>query len=112
MKRRRPRALTGCFILCSLLLAAPPACVKLPRSLPPERPHASAADPHARRRVSLNRATRQELESLPGVGPGLAARVVEHRERHGPFRRVEHLLLVRGFGERRFRQIEPFVTAE
>jgi len=49
---------------------------------------------------------------LPGVGPALAARVVEHRERYGHFRRAEHLMLVRGFGERRFRRIEPFVTAE
>jgi competence protein ComEA len=112
MKRYCSKALTGCFILCSLLLAAPTACVKLPRRLLPDRSLQRAPESTVVRRISLNRATRAELERLPGVGPALAARVVEHRERHGPFRRVEHLLLVRGFGERRFRQIEPFVMPE
>ncbi|HYN84306.1 MAG TPA: helix-hairpin-helix domain-containing protein [Pyrinomonadaceae bacterium] len=60
-------------------------------------------------RVNLNTATRAELERLPGVGPALAARVVEHRERHGPFRRPEHLIVVRGFGERRFRRLRALV---
>jgi competence protein ComEA len=61
--------------------------------------------------VSVNRASREELERLPGVGPVLAARIVEHRERHGPFRRVEHLLVLRGMSERRFREIRALVTA-
>jgi competence protein ComEA len=52
------------------------------------------------------------LEKLPGVGPALAARIVEQRERFGPFRRAEHLMLVRGISERRFRQLRPFVNAE
>jgi competence protein ComEA len=112
MKRLRPRAITGCFILCSLFLATAPACVKMARRPAPERSQVHKPQPDSPRRVSLNGATREEFERLPGIGPALAARIVEHRERHGPFRRVEHLLLVRGFGERRFRQIEPFITAE
>ncbi len=62
--------------------------------------------------VSLNEASREELERLPGIGPALAARIVEHRERFGRFRRAEHLLLVRGISERRFLQLRPYVTAE
>ena len=62
--------------------------------------------------VSVNRASREELERLPGVGPVLAARIVEHRERHGPFRRAEHLLVVRGMSDRRFRELRPLVTAD
>lgn len=46
------------------------------------------------------------------MGPALAARIVEHRERHGPFRRVEHLMSVRGFSERRFRELRPHLAAE
>ncbi len=49
---------------------------------------------------------------LPGVGPVLAARIVEHRERHGRFRRAEHLLMVRGVSERRFLQLRPYLKAE
>jgi competence protein ComEA len=112
MKRLRPRALTGCFILCSIFLATTLACVKITRRHSPDRPQVNTPAPAPLRRVSLNHASREELERLPGIGPALAARICEHRERYGPFRRTEHLLLVRGFGERRFRQIEPLITTE
>jgi len=62
--------------------------------------------------ISINHSPREELERLPGIGPALATRIVEHRERYGPFRRVEHLLIVRGISERRFRQLRPFINAE
>ncbi len=51
-------------------------------------------------RVSLNRANARELATLPGVGPKLARRILTHRRRHGPFRRPEDLLAVRGIGQR------------
>ncbi len=95
------------------VLALTSACVKLPRR--PAGPAGNLAGPavaDTRPRVNLNRATPQELERLPGVGPALAARIVEHRERHGPFRRPEHLLLVRGISERRLRELRPFITTQ
>ncbi|MBQ7262541.1 MAG: helix-hairpin-helix domain-containing protein, partial [Synergistaceae bacterium] len=49
-------------------------------------------------RIDINRATAEELTQLKGVGPLLAERIVEHRERHGPFDSVEDLLQVRGIG--------------
>jgi len=49
--------------------------------------------------VSLSTATEKELEELPGVGPATAAAIVAHRRTHGPFRRVEDLLSVKGIGE-------------
>jgi len=49
--------------------------------------------------VSLSTATEKELEELPGVGPATAAAIVAHRRIHGPFRRVEDLLNVKGIGE-------------
>lgn len=48
--------------------------------------------------VDLNRAGREELESLPGIGPALAGRILESRSRDGPFRTVEDLLRVPGIG--------------
>jgi competence ComEA-like helix-hairpin-helix protein len=103
------------FLLLTLLIASAPACVKLPRraALPrgDEAPTTQAAKLSAPP-VSINRASREELERLPGVGPVLAARIVEHRERNGPFRKAEHLLVVRGMSERRFREIRALVTAE
>lgn len=50
-------------------------------------------------RVRVNTADRSALESLPGVGPVLAGRIVEYRERNGPFAVVEDLLDVPGIGE-------------
>jgi competence protein ComEA len=49
--------------------------------------------------VDLNAATPAELESLPGVGPAIAAAIVEHRDRIGRFASVDELLDVRGIGE-------------
>ncbi|MCA1616043.1 MAG: helix-hairpin-helix domain-containing protein [Acidobacteria bacterium] len=74
-----------------------------------ETPAQTAAAPP---RVNINRATREELEQLPGIGAGLAARIVEHRARHGAFRRVEHLLAVRGISESRFEELRARVTVE
>ncbi|HEX8721688.1 MAG TPA: helix-hairpin-helix domain-containing protein [Pyrinomonadaceae bacterium] len=103
-----------CIILCCAAAAAGGSCVKLPRRAPPPAARdASATRPSEDAPLtSLNDATREELERLPGVGPALAARIVEHRERYGRFRRAEHLLLVRGVSERRFRQLRPFVKVE
>ena len=108
----------GCIILCCVAAAAGAACVKLPRRAPslhvpaPQttRPAETSASPVNINPVNINEATRQELERLPGIGPALAARIVEHRERHGRFRRAEHLLLVRGISERRFRLLRTHVT--
>ncbi len=111
--RMRPKTL-GRIILCCLTAAAPPSCVKLPRradargSQQTQAQQARADAPLIR----INEASREELERLPGVGPALAARIVEHRERFGRFRRAEHLLLVRGISERRFLRLRPYVTAE
>lgn len=71
------------------------------------RPEPSAGGTGA---LSLNRATAQELEALPGVGPVLAERIVAHRERIGGFSTVEDLLDVSGIGERTLAEIRDRVT--
>ncbi|HKK27166.1 MAG TPA: helix-hairpin-helix domain-containing protein [Gemmatimonadota bacterium] len=53
-------------------------------------------------RLDVNRATAQELTRLPGVGPSIARRIVEIREREGGFRSVEDLRAVPGIGPARF----------
>ncbi|WP_352431961.1 helix-hairpin-helix domain-containing protein [Pyrinomonas sp.] len=58
----------------------------------------------------MNTATERELEKLPGVGPALAARIIEHRRQHGLFRRPEDLIIVRGISERRFRQLRHLIA--
>lgn len=67
-------------------------------------------DSTASGRLDLNRAGAAELDRLPGIGPVLASRIVEHRERSGRFTRVEDLLAVRGIGPRLFARLAPLVT--
>ncbi|MFJ4337608.1 helix-hairpin-helix domain-containing protein [Streptomyces sp. NPDC088915] len=59
--------------------------------------------------VSLNSATVEQLDTLPGVGPVLAQHIVDHRTEHGGFRSVSELREVSGIGERRFADLEPLV---
>ncbi len=68
----------------------------------------ASANPGATR-VDLNRADVVELDRLPGIGPVLARRIVEHRSRHGPFRRIEELRAVRGVGPRLLERLRPHV---
>lgn len=48
--------------------------------------------------VELNSASQADLESLPGIGPSRAQAILEYRERHGPFRRIEELRRIKGIG--------------
>src|SRR5467141_2713048 len=56
-------------------------------------------------RINSNTASAEELEKLPGIGRGFAQRIVEHREKWGAFRRPEHLIMVRGLSDKRFRAL-------
>ncbi|WP_308259222.1 ComEA family DNA-binding protein [Pseudonocardia sp. H11422] len=61
-------------------------------------------------RIDLNRATAEQLDGLPGVGPVTAQRIVEWRARNGRFARVEQLREIEGIGERRYGQLRELVT--
>ena len=63
-------------------------------------------------RVFLNTAGEPELTSLPGIGPVLARRIVAHRQRDGPYQRLEDLLQVQGIGPKLLERLRPFVTVE
>jgi|LSQX01.3.fsa_nt_gb competence protein ComEA len=60
--------------------------------------------------LNLNSATLVQLESLPGIGPALAARILDYREQHGPFQRVSDLLNVPGIGPAKLSELEDLVT--
>ena len=111
---KRTRFFPLVFFCYALLFACVSSCVKLPRragvvsGLTTDR---LTHTPDARL-INLNTASHAELGRLPGIGEGLAARIVEHRERHGAFRRVEHLIIVRGISERRFAELRAFVTVD
>ena len=67
--------------------------------------------PPAPARIDLNRATVEELMTLPGIGITLATRIVEHRRLHGPFRRPQDVIIIRGMSARRYRQIAHLICS-
>jgi competence protein ComEA len=60
--------------------------------------------------VNLNTATLEQLDTLDGVGPGIAQRILDYRAQHGGFRRVEELGEVPGIGDKRLATLTPLVT--
>ena len=114
-------------LLLFVLMPASPACVKRSRvAISSNKPNEQAAQttpkeandpqpasiPKTNQIVNINTASANELETLPGIGKGLAERIIDHRERFGPFRRPEHLIIVRGISDRRFRAIRHLITVE
>lgn len=70
----------------------------------------AAGKPLPAGKVNINTASAEQLESLPGVGPKLAARIVEHRQKSGAFKNAEELINVRGIGEKSFAKLQPYVS--
>ncbi len=60
--------------------------------------------------VNINSASATDLEALPGIGAKTAARIVEYRQKNGPFKKVEELMNVRGVGEKNFLKLKPQIS--
>lgn len=60
--------------------------------------------------VNVNRASAEELDALPGVGPATAAAIIEDRSKHGPFRSVDDLQRVPGIGPATLARLRPLVV--
>jgi len=60
--------------------------------------------------VDLNTADEAELQLLPGIGPGLAARIVADRQSNGPFNSIDDLERVTGIGPKRLEAVAPWIT--
>lgn len=60
--------------------------------------------------VNINTASAEQLILLPRVGPSVAQRILEFREKNGRFKTTEELMLVRGVGEKTFELIEPHIA--
>lgn len=63
-------------------------------------------------KININTAEADELVKLPGIGPAIAARIIEYRTEHGPFQEISEIKNVRGIGEARFEAIKDFITTE
>ena len=93
----RQLRLIGALLVMALVLAA---------AVPP----AAAAPQTASEKINVNTASAEELTALPGIGKAYADRIVEYRDKNGPFKKVEDLLNVRGIGEKTLERIRDRVT--
>jgi competence protein ComEA len=97
------RTLLSLAVCAPLLVAQPWAQTPDPKPAGP-----ASAKPGAL--VNLNTASLTELQSLPGVGARTAERIVEYRQKNGPFKKIEELMNVQGIGEKSFLKLKPQIT--
>jgi len=64
----------------------------------------------ANSKININTATVEELDSLPGIGPAIAAKIVAYREQNGKFKSIEDIMNVSGIGQSKFNNIKDFIT--
>lgn len=60
--------------------------------------------------ININSADESELDKLPGIGPSIAARIIDYREKNGPFKKIEQLNGVSGIGEKKFAEIKDKIS--
>jgi competence protein ComEA len=60
--------------------------------------------------ININIASQAELESLPGIGPSTARKIIEYREAHGPFLTIDDIIDVQGVGSGTFERIKDLIT--
>ena len=60
--------------------------------------------------VNINTASASDFEALPGIGAKTATRIVDYRQKNGPFKKVEELMNIRGIGEKNFLKLKPQLT--
>jgi comEA protein len=99
--------------------APPPASEAAPSQEAEREPERARERPKPRERetpkrsstpVNINTANVQELDGLPGIGEHMAQRIIEYRQKNGPFKRLEDLMGVRGIGEKNFLKLKPLIT--
>lgn len=94
------------------LSRGPAAAVSLAPAIVP--PDSQAVVPAPRRShqelLDLNRATKQDFDALPGIGPKLAERIMAHRQSVGAFHSLDELRAVKGIGKKKFERIRSLVT--
>lgn len=97
-----------------------PVVIQVPESSPPitfppeTDPYPATAESTGQTdgRININTASVEVLDTLPGIGPTIAVRIVEYRQEHGPFQKIVELTLVEGIGTAKLNQIYNLVKLE
>jgi competence ComEA-like helix-hairpin-helix protein len=98
VKRVRPTVVVSFSFVLALTGRAQPVALSIPQS-------------QGEQRININTASAEELERLPGIGPALALRIIEHRRKHGRFKRPQDIIIVRGMSAKFYRRIARLIGA-
>lgn len=60
-------------------------------------------------KISINTASKEDLETLPGIGPSMAQKIIDHRNSQGLFQRIEDIMKVKGIKEKLFEKIKDLI---
>ncbi len=60
-------------------------------------------------KININKATKEELDTLPGIGESTAQKIIKYREEHGSFKNIEELKEVKGIGDTKYEEIKDLV---
>ena len=63
-------------------------------------------------KININKATQTEIETLPGIGPSTALKIINYRNEHGKFKNVEDIKNVPGIGDTKFENIKEYICTE
>jgi competence protein ComEA len=104
------RTLLSALALASACLVAVQAAPQSGSAKPATAKSATAKTAASTAVVNINTASASDFEALPGIGAKTAARIIEYRQKNGPFKKIEELMNVRGLGEKNFLKLKAQLT--
>jgi len=81
-----------------------------PIPLPAPLPSTTSSSVQPTGKVNINTATAEELDTLPGIGPAIAQRIIEYRQANGTFQSIEEIKNVSGIGDKLFERLKDLIT--